>query len=226
MELLRDGKLATGSHDRKIMIWNHRSGHLVRTICTGGLVQALTLLSDGGSLASSVDPDRIMIWNVVSGELVKTISMTSGEIPLSMVEFREGYLAVEMFRSSAIRIYNVTTGEFLRSFETHEHVIESMIGFRGVWLATGSGDGRVKVWSPETGGIVARVHGGTTELNGNGSGGGGGGERDDAGSGSECCGGGGGDEEEEEETSVLCMAMLGDGCLVCGFFSGELRIFR
>jgi len=70
---LPNGRLASGSDDKTINIWNTKSGFLTRTL-TGHTrsVEALVVLPDG-RLVSGSDDKLINIWNAETGELLDTL---------------------------------------------------------------------------------------------------------------------------------------------------------
>ena len=66
-------KLASGSWDNAIKIWNVDSGECIRTLAGhSGYVMALHLLSDT-KLASGSNDSTIKIWNLDSGDCIQTL---------------------------------------------------------------------------------------------------------------------------------------------------------
>ena len=67
-------KLASGSRDNSIKIWNVDSGECIRTLSGhSNIVTSLQLLSNN-KLASGSRDNSIKIWNVDSGACIRTLS--------------------------------------------------------------------------------------------------------------------------------------------------------
>ena len=73
LAVLNDGfRLASGSRDCKIKIWNTRNGILLRPIEEHDYVYSLAALKDG-SLASGCADSKIKIWNPNNGKLIQIL---------------------------------------------------------------------------------------------------------------------------------------------------------
>src|SRR5262245_14563223 len=77
-----DGKrLASGSEDSSIQLWEVESGQLQRTL-TGhsGPVLSVAFAPDGKRLASGSSDGSIQLWEVESGQLQRTLTGHSGVV--------------------------------------------------------------------------------------------------------------------------------------------------
>jgi hypothetical protein len=89
---LLDGRLASGSNDKTIKIWNINSETCARTLSGhDGYVSGLIQLSDG-RLASGSDDKTIKIWNINNGSCEITLSGRNGPV-CSLIQLSDGRLA-------------------------------------------------------------------------------------------------------------------------------------
>ena len=91
LALLSNGKLASGSEDNKIKIWNLETYKEIGTIITDSLIYSLVALSNGWVAGGSED-GTIKIWNSETRQLIKTLRGHSDEV-YSLVVLSNGWLA-------------------------------------------------------------------------------------------------------------------------------------
>lgn len=74
LKILSDGRLASGSYDGTVRIWNLASGTLDMTFDTGGIVytDSIDLLPNGYLISGS--GNGIFVWNTATGSLVVNIT--------------------------------------------------------------------------------------------------------------------------------------------------------
>ena len=71
MEFSPDGaRLATGSFDKSIRLWDVETRTLVRAITGDNMITSLAFTPDGKRIAGGGWENAIQIWEVESGELV------------------------------------------------------------------------------------------------------------------------------------------------------------
>ncbi|MFK7738349.1 MAG: WD40 repeat domain-containing protein, partial [Pirellulaceae bacterium] len=77
-----DGKLlATGSYDRKILLWDTSSGQVVRELSGhNGAIYDLDFDPSGKILATASADQTVKVWNVASGERLDTLGQPEGEL--------------------------------------------------------------------------------------------------------------------------------------------------
>jgi serine/threonine protein kinase len=75
-----DGRLASGSRDQTVKIWDAQM-NLLRTLPHGGAVTALAFTADGKRLATASLDGTVMVWDTTSWELLVTLSGHTAAVP-------------------------------------------------------------------------------------------------------------------------------------------------
>ncbi len=71
---LPDNRLASGSSDNAIRIWDIKSGKTLFILkAHTKKVQSLILLNDGNSLVSTSKDETFRVWDITNGTLIKTL---------------------------------------------------------------------------------------------------------------------------------------------------------
>lgn len=118
----------TGSRDSTLRVWDIQRGRCIHVLEGHG--QSVRCLDVSGNL-------------VVSGSYDCNAKVRSGHL----------YFSICIFSYCPLRdaqLWNVDTGECLRTFRGHYHQIYA-VTFDGERIATGSLDSTVRVWSAQTG---------------------------------------------------------------------------
>ena len=72
-------KLASGSEDKTIKLWDVKSGELLSTLSGYTyMVDSVAFSPDGAKLASCSDDNTIKLWDVKSGKLEWTLALLHG----------------------------------------------------------------------------------------------------------------------------------------------------
>ena len=143
------GKLASGSADNTIKIWDVVTGECERTLDghTDG-VKALVACA-GGKLASGSRDETIKIWNVATGQCERTLE-GHGSLVMALAACAGGKLASGSW-NGAIKIWDVATGQCERTLEGHYSRVMALAACAGGKLASGSAAYPIKIWDVATG---------------------------------------------------------------------------
>jgi WD40 repeat protein len=148
-----DGKkLASGSTDNTVRLWNAASGALLRSL--EGHKQSVSSVAfspDGKTLASGSWDNAVRLWNATSGALLR--SLEGHKRGTILVAFSpDGKTLASGSADHTVRLWNAASGSLLRSLEGHTNEVTS-IAFSpdGQLLASASGDATIRLWRASDG---------------------------------------------------------------------------
>lgn len=149
MILLQDGKIATGSLDETIKIWDQ-----IKFICSDtlkghkGSIFALAQLKDGRLVSGSAD-ETIKIWNVYNNLCLSTLKQRKGSIIRILLQLKDGVLASGT-SDRKIDLWDMTALSIVSTLEGHSNWVISLIQFNDETIISGSADETIKLWNTET----------------------------------------------------------------------------
>jgi hypothetical protein len=151
---LGDDRIASGSMDQTVRVWNTTTGLCLRTL-TGhtGVVGCVASLS-ADRLASGSNDNTIRIWNTTSGQLLHTL-IGHTESVWSITDIGADRLA-SASHDNTVRVWNTTSGELLRTLMGHTDWVTSVTSLGEDRLASASRDNTVRIWNATTG-ICLRI---------------------------------------------------------------------
>ncbi|KAL8282545.1 hypothetical protein RB597_009991 [Gaeumannomyces tritici] len=156
--------LACSSEAGKVAVWDVVAGravHLYETAASGAAEgsfgMCVDLSPDGRFAASGHASGTVYVFNNDSGRLI--YSLTGLSKPIRAVRFSPGGTRLAAAGDAGIiAIYDTRNGEHVASLSpgpASAWVMSLDWSHTGEWLLSGSFDGRVRVWSVETGACVA-----------------------------------------------------------------------
>jgi len=147
--------LASSSRDNTIKLWDIASGQEVHAFSMNeGDINGIAFSPDGRFLASAD-----AIWDVENRQVVHTLER-GRQVPGHVAFSPDGsFLAVQLV-DQAIKLWDVTSGQEVRTFEEHaESAVFFSIEFSpdGALLAAGGRDGTVRLWDVASGKIAGTL---------------------------------------------------------------------
>jgi WD40 repeat protein len=145
-----DGRYIASTPDRfAIRLWEMRTNWYIYEIPTSftGAVNCLAFSPDGRILATGHYDGFIRLWDVAKGELLLQLS-TEGVVE-RLAFSPDGTLLAsgESYRGFAIRLWDLSSGQSLRSLTGHSHAVDNLaFSPDGRLLASGSYDGSLHLW--------------------------------------------------------------------------------
>lgn len=158
----QSGMLASGGDDRKVKLWEARSGKLLRTLeGHTNVIWSVAFDPRGETLASGGYDDSVKLWKARSGKLVRTIKDDDAGTVYSVAFDPQGGTVVRGSAYKGIDFWDAQSGAFSRSLETFHGVLRSIaFDLQGEKLASGSyDDSMVKLWDARSGKLFRTLGG-------------------------------------------------------------------
>ncbi|KAH7186864.1 hypothetical protein DER44DRAFT_184096 [Fusarium oxysporum] len=153
-------RLASGSDDKTVKIWDATSGTCVQTLeGHDGQVISVVFSNDGQRLASGSDDKTVKIWDATSGTCVQTLEGHDGQV-MSAVFANDSQQLASGSADNTVKIWDVTSGAYMQALEGHDGPVMSVVfSDDGQRLASGSADNTVKIWDVTSGAYVQTLEG-------------------------------------------------------------------
>jgi WD40 repeat protein len=132
-------------------------------------VLSLAFSPDGTRLASGGgDPSRsgeLLIWNVANRTVERVVADAHSDTVYDVKFSRDGKLLVSGAADKFVKVFEVETGKFVRSFEGHtNHVLGVAFKADGSNLVSSGADNAIKVWNFETGEQIRTITNATKQV--------------------------------------------------------------
>ncbi len=143
--------LVSGSWDGTIRIWDTAQGTQITALSVKDKVfnyLSLALSPDGKKLAAGSDQQMILLWDIQTSACVKELKSRGRYITAMAFSPDGNTLAVGSSGTNyrKIELWDANTGELSRTLEGHKEGIRSLKFSPNGMLASGSDDGKVKLW--------------------------------------------------------------------------------
>ncbi|MBX3434713.1 MAG: protein kinase [Pirellulales bacterium] len=158
-------QLASGGQDNTIVLWDLAGGaQLKRLRGHSSHVRALAFAPDGGLLLSGGRGHEVMLWNPATyaeARLVAAADPAQRDAVLAARFSTDGRQIVTAGRDRKAELWDAKSLARMRQFaEGHDFLASSATFFAGgAQLATGAGDGTVRLWDVGTGAETSALKG-------------------------------------------------------------------
>jgi dipeptidyl aminopeptidase/acylaminoacyl peptidase len=153
-------RLATGSLEGDIRLWQSSDGALLQTINgQWGGVNSVSFSPDGITLVAGYSDAAVRLWRIGDGGLLKTLEGHGGPVQ-SVIYSSDGSTLASASDDGTVRLWDARTGESLRTLKACCGGVNS-VAFApdGSALAAGYGDGAVRVWHVADGTLLHELTG-------------------------------------------------------------------
>ena len=171
-----DGALAlSGSYDEDARLWDVTTGETIHTfIGHTNAVRSVTFSPDGQTALSGSWDTTLRLWDVATGESIRTFTGHTGFVE-SVAFSSDGTLALSgscveanpdaTCDTGEIRLWDVATGETIRTFMGHTDYVTSVMFSRdGQTILSGSEDRTIRLWDRTSGDVLQTFTGHTGEV--------------------------------------------------------------
>ncbi len=167
------GRVLSGSADRTAILWDRKTGKVIRKFGpTGGRIISGIFSPDGRRALTAGEDKIIRLWDLQDGHLIREFK-GHDEWVFSLAFSPDGRTAYSTSggpdiwrdgKDSAVRVWDVETGRELRRLEGHKgRVLSVDVSPDGRQVLTG-GDTSVILWDASNGKIIRRFVGHTSLL--------------------------------------------------------------
>jgi WD40 repeat protein len=145
-------RLASGSDDETVKIWDAMSGHYLQTLeGHNDSVRSVAFSPDGQRLASGSDDKTVKIWDATSGHCLQTLEGHNNWVQ-SIAFSPDGQRLASGSDNKTVKIWDATSGHCLQTLKGHGLSVQSVaFSPEGQRLASGSDDETVKIWDATSG---------------------------------------------------------------------------
>ena len=155
---LTSGKLASGSYDNTIRIWNVDNLKTEKIINENGKVFSLLEFEKNKLLAGTSD-NLINLWDLNSPRDKRLFSFSGHKLWINcLVKINKNYFA-SASNDSKINIWDYYKRKFIKNLKGHEDCILSLILLKNNYLCSGSADFTIKIWDWENENCVKTLKG-------------------------------------------------------------------
>ena len=141
------GRLASGSWDGDIRIWDARTGELLHHLSKHHhCVSALAFSPDGGQLVSASFDRSLIVWDATTGQPLRTLEVRDALV-LGVAFSPDGSRIASAGEDKTVRVWEAATGREILELRGHAEPTQAVVfSPDGDRLASASTDGTIRVW--------------------------------------------------------------------------------
>ena len=155
--------VASAAYDHTIKLWDLGTGFCINTMMSSSNCNALCFAIDGSNLCSGHVDGGLRVWDSRSGKLVNEVVGHSSAVT-SVSLSRSGNVVLTSGRDNMHNLFDLRSMEVCESFRVTGNQLasnwsRSCISADDNYVAVGSADGSVHIWSKKEKGVVRTLKG-------------------------------------------------------------------
>jgi WD40 repeat protein len=160
-------KMATGSRDKTVRIWDAHTRKLERTLVGhDGVVNSVAFSSEYGRVVSGSEDNTVRVWDFDTGDLIHKLKGHKGAV--NSVAFSDKHMLVASASDDRkVLLWDATSGKLRHTLKGHKAPVAS-VAFsnrdQDNWVALGSYDGTIRIWDTNTGNLLRTFSGHTDAV--------------------------------------------------------------
>lgn len=168
-----DGRmLATGGDDRKILFWDLMQRQVTIALSLDDTAAHSMALSQDGQTLVTGSYRKIKVWRWLQEGRILSFDtqphhtlIGHSHIVRSLAVSADGKILVSASRDKTIKVWNLQTGELIRSLKGHRDGVYAIaLSPNEKIIASGSADKTIKLWHLETGELLGTFTGHTSAI--------------------------------------------------------------
>ncbi|XP_057859108.1 autophagy-related protein 16 isoform X1 [Cryptomeria japonica] len=165
---LSNRKAVSAAYDRTIKVWDLHKGYVANTIICHSNCNSVSLTADGQHIYSGHVDGHLRFWDTRTGKLVNEVAAHVSGIT-SVTLSRNGQFVLTSGRDNLHNLFDVRSLEVCATFRAQGHRVannwsRSCISADDNYVAAGSTDGTVYVWSRPSAAIMSTLKGHSTSV--------------------------------------------------------------
>ena len=140
-------RIATGSIDESIIVWDVNTGASLVTMTSAGFVYCVAFSATGERVASGGYDKRVRVWNADTGELLHSLDGHSSSVTSVAFAPRGDVIISFADYDDRMRFWDIETGDCLHVFDREMWHLNMDVALDGTGLVVGGGR-VVQLWSP------------------------------------------------------------------------------
>ncbi|XP_042011347.1 autophagy-related protein 16-like [Salvia splendens] len=153
--------VVSAAYDRTIKVWDLQKGYCVNTLLCYSNCNALCFSMDGQTICSGHVNGNLRLWDIQTGKLLSEIAAHSSSAVTSLSLSRNGNMLLSSGRDNLHNLFDMRTLEICANLRGNGRVASnwsrSCLSPDDGYVAAGSDDGSVEIWSVGNAKIVSTL---------------------------------------------------------------------